>query len=616
MKNLSPEVKIIQLAMRQAAGWQSCGEINRLLSGGAVDWIKVRDLLGYHEIAPFFYDVLKGHIHLLPQRIANLLSHSYYLTLKDNLWKLRQFQQIGQAFEQQALRMLAIKGMALLAQLYENLPVRPMVDMDILLREEDYEKGAVVLERIGYKKELLGLKEAYWRQSQCHITFVKKKEGEKGALLEAHWSLDFKRNGRLALEESWQRAKDIDTKFGRVGVLSPEDTFFSLALHQRRFGKAFCLKYILDIAFLFKKYVKEFDWDYFLSVCREYGLFSCAGFLLLQGKAFLNSGLFDDGLERISLDRGKRAIMERFIANNLASLKLNEKIKENYLKSHFLLYDTYREPIKYIMNIPLEQFAKFHGLEPYQSKTKWLYGLRFIYIPFCSWISLFRSNYRKRKIKTKLTREEKGGQGLSVARAWGWSMYPNIKDGDLVIFKKREPLKGEIICFSNNLVAKTFHRLVRLKGEYLSTKGDNNFTLDKAIKREDVLGVAVAIKRGERIMPLKGRWLYGELYFLSGFILSGRNFLKRIAMSLQESGIYSRMIRAVFQDRNIKIAKELETEDFCLIRARVNGQEAATVKIDKKSCAIIYLYVKIGYRKLGLEEKLKEEGLKFIPYPQ
>lgn len=610
MKNLTIEVKIIQLAMKKAAGQQYSAEINRLLLSGAVDWIKVKDLLGYHEIAPLFYAVLKENIHLLPQRIASLLFNSYYLTLKNNLWKLKEFQLINQAFEQDGLRLLALKGVALLAQVYAHLPIRPMVDIDILLKEEDYEKGLRILEGIGYGKELLGLKESYWLKEQCHLTYVKNREGKAGEILEAHWSLDFKRNGRLVLEESWRRTKDIDTEFGRVEVLSPEDTLFSLALHQRRFGKAFCLKYILDIAFLFKKYDKEFDWDYFLSNCRKYGLSSCVGFLLLQGKLFLDSGLFDYGLERISLAKGKRAIMERFILNNFASSRLDEKIKENYLKSHFLLYDTYWEPVKYIMHIPLEQFAKFHGLEPYKSKTKWLYAWRFIYSPFCSLVGFLTGGHENRGLKVGLNREDEGEQGLGVVRGWGWSMYPNIKDGDLVILKKREPLMGEVVCFANDTNTKTLHRLVRLNSGYLITKGDNSLSLDRAIRREEILGVAIAVKRGKRIIPLKGRWLYGYLYFFSGLVIFGRNFLKRIIMSLQELGIYSRIIRAIFPEQNIEIVKGTGTEDFYFIQARVNGKEAATVKIDKKNRAVIYLYVKIIYRKLGLEQRLKQEGLK------
>lgn len=644
MKKLSLEIKIIQLVMKQMISQQYSEEINplvalridaedggslsaaecinRILLSGAVDWMKVRDLLSYHELGAVFYAMLRNDIHLLPQEMVKLLTDTFYWTLKDNLDKLKQFQLINQAFEQDGLRVLALKGSALLVQLYAQFPIRPMADIDILLREEDYEKGSRILDAGGYKKELLGFKESYWRRRQCHLTFIKKREGRAGTILEAHWSMDFRRNGRLILEESWQKTRDIDAEFGRVGVLSPEDTLLSLALHQRRFGKEFCLKYILDIALLLKKYGKEFDWDYFLSVCGKYGLSSCAVFLLFQGKIFLDSGLFDYGLARISLPKSKRAIMEKFIVNSLVSLDIGDKIKENYLKSHFLVYDTYREPVKYIINIPLEQFAKFYGLKPYTSKTKWFYWWRFIYGPFRGLVSflsggcLFNSGAQfstlpRCKARPKLTEENEAGPGgLRVIRAWGWSMYPNIKDGDLVILKKKKPLRGEVVCFSDKVKANILHRLVRLNGEYLITRGDSCSGLDQAIKKEDIFGVAIAVKRGKRIIPIKGRWLYGYFYFLSGLIISSRNLLKRIIINLQDIGVYPRIARVIFSGQGIEIIREAETSDFCLIKARINGREAGALKIDKKTCSVVYLYVRIHYRKLGLEAKLKEESLK------
>ena len=201
---------------------------------------------------------------------------------------------------------------------------------------------------------------------------------------------------------------------------------------------------------------------------------------------------------------------------------------------------------------------------------------------------------------------------MRVVRAWGWSMHPNIKDGYLVILKEREPSRGEVICFSGYSGTKTLHRLVKLKRDYLTTKGDNCLNLDKAIKWDEILGVAIALKRENRIIPLKGRWLYGYFYFFSGIILSGRNFLKWIIMSLQELDVYSRIIRVVFPANDIEIVKGGETDDFYFIKSRVKGREAATLKIEKKDFSVVRMYVKIMYRKLGIEERLKEEGLRFI----
>lgn len=139
------------------------------------------------------------------------------------------------------------------------------------------------------------------------------------------------------------------------------------------------MKYILDTAVILNKYKETLDWDYVRKMCREYRLSSCLYFLLLQTKILLNPEDFTEGPETLKVPCYKKMIMGRFIASNIYGFNLGGKVKDNYLKSHFLLYDSFIEPILYILNIPLEQFAKYYGLRPYEKKTRVFYKFRFFY---------------------------------------------------------------------------------------------------------------------------------------------------------------------------------------------------------------------------------------------
>ncbi|GAH08239.1 unnamed protein product, partial [marine sediment metagenome] len=162
---------------------------------------------------------------------------------------------------------------------------------------------------------------------------------------------------------------------------SPEDTLFSLALHQRRFGKVFCLKYVLDTALIMQKYKDTFDWCYVGKACEKYRLSSCLYFLLLQVKIFLGED-FSGESEKLSVAGIKKTMMRKFISRYIFSFSLGQKVRNNYLKSHFLLYDSFIEPVRYIMDIPLEQFAKYYGLKTYDKNTERLYRFRFLYFIF------------------------------------------------------------------------------------------------------------------------------------------------------------------------------------------------------------------------------------------
>lgn len=70
------------------------------------------------------------------------------------------------------------------------------------------------------------------------------------------------------------------------------------------------------------------------------------------------------------------------------------------------------------------------------------------------------------------------------------SMEPTLSIDDLVFTKKTSKIKkGDIISFYDKNGTMIMHRVVEVKGNDITTKGDANNTLDKPIKRSDVVGV-------------------------------------------------------------------------------------------------------------------------------
>lgn len=46
---------------------------------------------------------------------------------------------------------------------------------------------------------------------------------------------------------------------------------------------------------------------------------------------------------------------------------------------HFLLYDTVREPVRCILQIPYEQFTKFYRFKPHSRRSQVFYHIRYLY---------------------------------------------------------------------------------------------------------------------------------------------------------------------------------------------------------------------------------------------
>lgn len=72
------------------------------------------------------------------------------------------------------------------------------------------------------------------------------------------------------------------------------------------------------------------------------------------------------------------------------------------------------------------------------------------------------------------------------------SMWPALKEGDLIFIQsvaKEELKKGDIVVYRNkDNNTFTIHRIVSLDEETFTTKGDANFTEDKPIFYEDLVG--------------------------------------------------------------------------------------------------------------------------------
>ncbi|MCX5714983.1 MAG: nucleotidyltransferase family protein [Candidatus Omnitrophica bacterium] len=275
-----------------------------------------------------------------------------------------------------------INGVAFLADLYSDAPTRNMVDMDVLVKEADYQRAAVILQELGYKKQLEGLKEEYWRQRQCHVEFRLEKCGRMLSCLDLHWALDFKRKDREVIPHLWDRLKTVNIDGINIETLSAEDAFFSLVLHQRRFGKVLNFKYAFDVASILKRYAKEFDWNYVISEAKHSKLVSAVFFLLFQAKHFLGIDISPPTWEKLTPPYFKMKLIEYFVDNN--TFNISQEIRGKYLRAHFLLYDNFLEPLEYILRIPKEQFAKFYCLRPYSRKTSILYHSRLAYIPYKS----------------------------------------------------------------------------------------------------------------------------------------------------------------------------------------------------------------------------------------
>ena len=367
-----------------------------LLNRQSLDWGQFNRLIRYHELSPSAYIILKEFPALVSQEELRLLEQQFYC----NLLRLSLLQQelieIMGNLQARNITVLPLKGAHFLLDpepYGDKAYLRPMLDMDILVKKGDYHEAQRILESRGYLKELYDRKEEYWRSRSYHLAFRKKSGGRINYMVELHWGLDYPKNNHL-LPQFWERSIKRQREGGCIYLCSPEDTLLSLALHQRRFGKMLLLKNACDVALLLRRYKDALDWDYLLREAKEARMLTVLYFVLFQAEFLFGPRIPDAFLKTSGVAGYKRKLIRDFILEDTFSCRPD--LKRLYLKAHFLLYDNFAQPLRVVLNIPQEQFAKFYGLSPYVFTTVIRYHFRWFYfIKSCVEI-LHKTSIRRR----------------------------------------------------------------------------------------------------------------------------------------------------------------------------------------------------------------------------
>jgi hypothetical protein len=343
-----------------------------------IDLAKLRYILSYDELSAYTYVLLKEESFAVPKEFSEFLKNSYYFELFRYMNLSGALLHILRSAGEKNILIVPIKGLSYSEEYYKRFGLRPIVDIDLLVKIDDLEQGIELLERMGYQKHLAGGTEEYWRKNQCHLEFIKKDKGGRN-MVELHWALDAKRYQREPIPGLWSRLKKSSFDGQDGSVLSPEDALLSLALHQRRYGKVFNLKYVCDVGLILEK--ESLDWDYLLKTAHEGKARASLYFLLYQAQFVLDKDL-KKRLDALRIAFWQRRLIQKLTQKYIYAPPDNSRLPYVFLFSHFLLYDDPWYPFQYIINIPEEQFAKFYNLKVYSKTSRLKYRWRFLYFIF------------------------------------------------------------------------------------------------------------------------------------------------------------------------------------------------------------------------------------------
>lgn len=217
-------------------------------------------------VAPWLYHRLCLQPHAtLPQELLQALRYDYMASALAAASREAPLNQMLEAFEDQRLELILLKGAYLGLVIYGDPALRPMSDVDILVREKDYDRAQEVLLAAGY---VLAARDSAADIEDLNRAAVYSLRGNVTLLADLHrglWSMDYY---RIPEHIIWNNIVQGRFNSRRVHFLSPEMNFLHLAIHN--LNHIGLLRDWLDLALLIKQ--TDLDWDRLVSLARSSGV--------------------------------------------------------------------------------------------------------------------------------------------------------------------------------------------------------------------------------------------------------------------------------------------------------------------------------------------------------
>jgi hypothetical protein len=145
----------------------------------------------------------------------------------------RVMQEVRSVLSEAGLPFMALKGLTLACEMYEQPGLRPIGDLDVLVPSQEADRALRVLGDLGYRPPPRSLPVRFFRRHHFHIALVR--EGRPSLPFELHWDTQPRFSlSRIPEADFWERARPVPIDGLTLTVPGREEVFLYLAQHLMR----------------------------------------------------------------------------------------------------------------------------------------------------------------------------------------------------------------------------------------------------------------------------------------------------------------------------------------------------------------------------------------------
>ncbi|MCK4732459.1 MAG: nucleotidyltransferase family protein, partial [Methanophagales archaeon] len=245
-----------------------------------LDWDYIVETSMRHGISPLLYWNLSriDDGEYVPAEVMTKLRIVYYKNIAWNMLRYDELSKILIAFNDAEIDVIVLKGAFLAETIYKNIGLRPMSDIDILVRREDLQKVKKELVQLGYAGIIYPTKwhEKLYTQWQTELKEeIQFNKHDKNVRIDVHWNVQppvipF----QIDINKFWENAQPVKIAGVETLMLAPEDLLQHLCLHLDKHinSGAIPFRWYCDIAEVIRHYEGKINWKYLVQNSKNYGI--------------------------------------------------------------------------------------------------------------------------------------------------------------------------------------------------------------------------------------------------------------------------------------------------------------------------------------------------------
>jgi hypothetical protein len=323
-------------------------------------------------------------------KLENTVPLHVYKNLKDiyesysNIWENhgQVLKKILMGCHEREMQVIMLKGAQLAHTDYPDFPLRPIEDIDLLVRQLDRSKVIKFMLEMGFN--------LYETNQTCDKFFVRNRQPGKPIFIEIHSNLQTRirlnRSFSIDIDEFWKGTQKRTFDGFPFLELCPTHNLIYLGAHlgHHHFSR---LIWAYDIALLVHRHKPEIDWKRLEYICGRVRIKNSLYYSLSLCQKFFGVPIPQHVLRGLSPSWVRRKMGQFIIRRYLRSLEKSRVNRFNHFLIKAILIDSWREAIRWFL-FPTREWMKqeyfpgnTHEIYPYYLLHPLLYLIKTMRTP-------------------------------------------------------------------------------------------------------------------------------------------------------------------------------------------------------------------------------------------